>query len=114
MTVLLTFVALMCFVCARPCAVSRAVFMLWRMVQMERRERLRKLCAQLADEDVLAAMDALEPEGGDKQFVPSTVFYTNGQPALVEARLEVHTLKRYTPWSDAHLGVLCIRKGCPR
>lgn len=57
--------------------------------EMERRDRLRKLCAQLADEDVLAAMDALEPEDGTKQFVPTSVFYTEGSPALVEARLKL-------------------------
>lgn len=93
-------------------ALSPNVLISRSALQMERRERLRKLCAQLTDEDVLAAMDALEPEGRDKQFVPSTVFYTNGPPALVEARLKVHTLECFALGKAAHPGVLPILKCC--
>lgn len=57
---------------------------------MERRERLRKLCAELEDATVVEAMDALEPVGAaPQQFVPSTVFYTEGPPELQEARVKV-------------------------
>lgn len=62
----------------------------WWAAQMERRERLRKLCAELEDATVVEAMDALEPVGAaPQQFVPSTVFYTEGPPELQEARVKV-------------------------
>lgn len=58
--------------------------------QMERRERLRKLLADMDEERVLAAMDAVEPQDQQQQqFVPSTTFYTEGGQALLEARLAV-------------------------
>jgi hypothetical protein len=57
---------------------------------MERRERLRKLLADMEEEKVLEAMDALEPaDQQQQQFVPSTTFYTEGTQALHEARVNV-------------------------
>jgi hypothetical protein len=60
---------------------------------MERRERLRKLLADMEEEKVLEAMDALEPaDQQQQQFVPSTTFYTEGTQALQEARVHVSWL----------------------
>jgi hypothetical protein len=57
---------------------------------MERRERLRKLLADMEEEKVLEAMDALEPaDQQQQQFVPSTTFYTEGTAALHAARVNV-------------------------
>lgn len=62
------------------------------VLQMERRERLRKLLAEMEEEKVLEAMDALEPEDQQQQqFVPSTTFYTEGPQALMDARVAVGT-----------------------
>lgn len=70
--------------------------------QMERRERLRKLCAELEDATVVEAMDALEPVGAaPQQFVPSTVFYTEGPPELQEARVKVSGDRCPPPMSHA-------------
>ena len=69
--------------------------------QMERRDRLRKLCAELEDSAVVEAMDALEPVGAaPHQFVPSTVFYTEGPPELQEARVKV--FGGLCPFPSAH------------
>ena len=57
---------------------------------MERRERLQKALADMEEDAVLAAMDALEPaDAAPQQFVPSTTFYTEGSPALLDARVAV-------------------------
>jgi hypothetical protein len=62
---------------------------------MERRERLRKLLADMEEEKVLEAMDALEPaDQQQQQFVPSTTFYTEGTQALHDARINVSLLTR--------------------
>lgn len=60
------------------------------LVQMERRDRLRKIMAA-ADEETLAdAFEALVPAGALRDAVPfKEIFYTEGTPALLDARLQV-------------------------
>ena len=59
-------------------------------MQMERRDRLRKIMAA-ADEETLAdAFEALVPAGALRDAVPfKEIFYTEGTPALLDARLQV-------------------------